>query len=44
VMGMLMVGGRRLSHLAFLKGESVLQRFCELSDLPAERTIEPPRT
>ncbi len=39
VMGMLMVGGRRLSHLAFLKGESVLQRFCELSDLPAERTM-----
>ena len=39
VVGMLIVGGHRLSHLGFLRGDPVLHRFCELKDLPAERTV-----
>jgi len=39
VVGLFIVGGRRLSHRAFLRGDPVLQRFCELRDLPDESTV-----
>ena len=39
IVGMLIVGGRRLRHLTFLRGDPVLHRFCGLKDLPSERTV-----
>ena len=36
ILGLLVVGGRRLHHLSFLKGDALLQRFCGLRDLPTD--------
>ena len=39
LLGLLVVGGRRLHHLNFLKGDVLLQRFCGLRDLPTDRSV-----
>lgn len=39
VLGMLVVGARRLRHVRYLLGDPLVERFCGLSILPAERTI-----
>ncbi len=39
ILGLLVVGGRRLRHLDFLKGDPLLQRFCGLTDLPTDRSV-----
>jgi hypothetical protein len=39
LLGLLVVGGRRLRHLGFLKGDPLLQRFCGLQDLPTDRSV-----
>ena len=39
ILGLLVVGGRRLHHLSFLKGDPLLQRFCGLRDLPTDRSV-----
>ena len=39
ILGLLVVGGRRLRHLSFLKGDPLLQRFCGLKDLPTDGTV-----
>ena len=39
LLGLLWVGGRRLRHLDFLKGDPLLQRFCGLTDLPTPRSV-----
>ena len=39
ILGLLVVGGRRLHHLSFLKGDPLLQRFCSLRDLPTDRSM-----
>lgn len=39
LLGLLIVGGRRLSHVAHLKGDVVFYRFCGLQGLPGERTV-----
>ena len=39
ILGLLVVGGRRLRHLNFLKGDPVLLRFCSLRDLPTDRSM-----
>jgi hypothetical protein len=37
--GMVLVGGRRLRHVEFLRGDGLFERFCGLFRLPSERTI-----
>ena len=39
ILGLLVVGGRRLRHLSFLKGDPLLYRFCGLRDLPTDRSV-----
>tara|TARA_B100000315_G_scaffold191262_1_gene181452 strand:+ start:42 stop:1535 length:1494 start_codon:yes stop_codon:yes gene_type:complete len=39
ILGLLVVGGRRLRHLGFLKGDPLLQRFCGLQALPTDRSV-----
>lgn len=39
LIGMLIVGGRRLRHVDFLRGDPIFQRFCGLSTLPSSRTL-----
>ena len=39
LMGLVLVGGRRLRHVEFLRGDGLFERFCGLSRLPSERTI-----
>jgi hypothetical protein len=39
VLGLLIVGGRRLQHVDFLKGDGLFLRFCGLSRLPSARTL-----
>ena len=39
VLGLLIVGGRRLQHVDFLKGDVLFLRFCGLSRLPSARTL-----
>lgn len=39
ILGLLVVGGRRLRHLGFLKGDPVFHRFCGLRALPSDRTL-----
>jgi hypothetical protein len=39
VVGMLLVGARRLRHVAFLAGDPVVRRFAGLRRLPSERTL-----
>ncbi|MFH0777235.1 MAG: IS1380 family transposase [Candidatus Eisenbacteria bacterium] len=38
-LGLLMVGGRRLQHVDFLRGDILFHRFCGLSRLPSARTL-----
>ena len=39
ILGLLVVGGRRLHHLGFVKGDRLLQRFCGLKDMPTDRSV-----
>jgi len=39
VLGLLIVGGQRLRHLDFLRGDFLFERFCGLSGLPSLRTL-----
>lgn len=39
ILGLLIVGGRRLRHIEFLKGDPMFERFCELRQLPTDRTV-----
>ncbi len=38
ILGLLILGGRRLRHLSFLRGDPLMQRFCALKDLPSDRS------
>lgn len=39
VMGLLIVGGRRLRHLAYLQDDPLFQRFCHVQVVPTARTL-----
>ena len=39
LLGLVIVGGRRLRHVEFLRGDGLFERFCALRCLPSERTI-----
>ena len=39
MIGMLIVGGRRLRHVAYLAGDPVIHRLCGLVHLPTARTL-----
>ncbi len=39
ILGLLVVGGRRLHHLQFVKGDGLLQPFCGLKHLPSDRSV-----
>jgi hypothetical protein len=39
VIGLLVVGGWRISHLAFVGRDPILLRFCGLQRMPADRTV-----
>ena len=39
ILGLLVVGGRRLHHLGFVKGDGLFQRFCGLQHLPGDRSV-----
>jgi hypothetical protein len=39
VIGLLVVGARRLQHLRYLANDSLLARFCGLSRIPSGRTV-----
>jgi len=39
IVGLLLVGGWRVTHLAFVGSDPILLRFCALKQLPADRTI-----
>jgi hypothetical protein len=39
ILGLLIVGGRRLRHIEFLKGDPLFERFCGLQQLPSDRTV-----
>lgn len=39
LLGLLIVGGRRLRHVEFLRGDALLLRFCSLRGLPCPRTL-----
>ena len=39
LLGLLIVGGRRLWHVGFLQSDPLLQRFCSLSRLPSTPTL-----
>jgi len=39
LIGLIVVGGRRVTHLAFLGVDPVFLRFCGLHRLPADRTV-----
>ena len=39
ILGLLLVGGRRLRHLDFLRGDPLMQRFCALKDLPSQYSV-----
>jgi hypothetical protein len=39
LLGLLIVGGRRLRHLVFVQDDPLFQRFCGLSRLPTPRTV-----
>jgi hypothetical protein len=38
VIGLLIVGGRRLRHLAYLQDDPLFQRFCDVQVVPTART------
>lgn len=39
ILGLMVVGGRRLRHLDFLRGDPLFQRFCGLRDLPTDDSV-----
>jgi len=39
LVGLITVGGRRLRHIDFLRGDGVFGRFCGLKALPTDRTV-----
>jgi len=39
VLGLLIVGGRRLRHVTYLVGDPLIQRFCGLARLPGRLTL-----
>jgi hypothetical protein len=39
LLGLLLVGGRRLRHIEFLRGDPLVLRFCGLRRLPSARTV-----
>jgi len=39
VIGLLVVGGRRLRHVAFVQDDPLFQRFCEVQVVPTARTV-----
>ena len=39
VIGLLVVGARRLQHLRYLANDSLFARFCGLSRIPSDRTV-----
>jgi hypothetical protein len=39
VIGLLVVGGRRLRHLTFVQDDPLFQRFCEVQVVPTARTV-----
>jgi len=39
LLGLLIVGGRRLQHVGYLAGDPLIQRFCGLAHLPGRRTV-----
>lgn len=39
MIGLLVVGGRRLRHLAYLQDDPLFQRFCEVQVVPTARTV-----
>ena len=39
LVGLLVVGGRRLEHVAYIANDPLMQRFCQLRVLPAARTV-----
>lgn len=39
LVAMLIVGGRRLRHLAYVQSDPLFQRFCGLQQLPTARTV-----
>ena len=39
LMGLIIVGGRRLRHLAYLEKDPLFHRFCGLQQLPTARTV-----
>ncbi len=39
LVGLLVVGGRRLRHLAYVQDDPVFRRFCELHVIPTARTV-----
>ena len=39
ILGLLVVGGRRLHHLEFVRGDRLFQRFCGLQHLPGARSV-----
>ena len=39
VVGLLVVGGRRLRHLAFVEDDPLCHRFCEVQVVPTARTV-----
>ncbi len=39
LMGMLIVGGARVTHLAFIGVDPIFLRFCELHRVPSDRTV-----
>ncbi len=39
LIGLVLVGGRRLRHVEFLRGDGLFERFCGLGRTPSERTI-----
>ena len=39
LIGLLVVGGRRLEHVAYVANDPLLRRFCRLQVLPTARTV-----
>ena len=39
LLALIILGGRRVRHIQFLEGDSLVRRFCGLQQLPAARTV-----
>jgi hypothetical protein len=39
LIALIVIGGRRIRHLRFVKHDPIVQRFCGLSRLPSERSV-----